>query len=109
MSVLYHIGFMQKIIKQISKLMQKTMGTSAETTSISANIFVGQTEALVIKPFISKMTNSELMAIMTGGFATVAGGVMAAYVLMLSKTIPWNCWSFNGCINNECTCCISNC
>ena len=90
MSVLYHIGFMQKIIKQISKLMQKTMGTSgAETTSISANIFVGQTEApLVIKPFISKMTNSELMAIMTGGFATVAGGVMAAYVLMLSKTIP---------------------
>ena len=90
MSVLYHIGFMQKIIKHISKLMQKTMGTSgAETTSISANIFVGQTEApLVIKPFISKMTNSELMAIMTGGFATVAGGVMAAYVLMLSKTIP---------------------
>ena len=90
MSVLYHIGFMQKIIKYISKLMQKTMGTSgAETTSISANIFVGQTEApLVIKPFISKMTNSELMAIMTGGFATVAGGVMAAYVLMLSKTIP---------------------
>lgn len=90
MSVLYHIGFMQKIIKYISKLMQRTMGTSgAETTSISANIFVGQTEApLVIKPFISKMTNSELMAIMTGGFATVAGGVMAAYVLMLSKTIP---------------------
>ena len=89
MSVLYHIGFMQKIIKYISKLMQKTMGTSgAETTSISANIFVGQTEApLVIKPFISKMTNSELI-IMTGGFATVAGGVMAAYVLMLSKTIP---------------------
>ena len=90
MSVLYHIGIMQKIIKVISKVMQKTMGTSgAETTSISANIFVGQTEApLVIKPFINKMTKSELMAIMTGGFATVAGGVMAAYVLMLSKTIP---------------------
>ena len=90
MSVLYHIGVMQKLIKLISKIMQKTMGTSgAETTSISANIFVGQTEApLVIKPFISKMTNSELMAVMTGGFATVAGGVMAAYVLMLDKTIP---------------------
>ena len=90
MSVLYHIGVMQKLIKVISKIMQKTMGTSgAETTSISANIFVGQTEApLVIKPFISKMTNSELMAVMTGGFATVAGGVMAAYVLMLDKTIP---------------------
>jgi len=90
MSVLYHIGIMQKIIKVISRIMQKTMGTSgAETTSISANIFVGQTEApLVIKPFINKMTRSELMAIMTGGFATVAGGVMAAYVLMLNKTIP---------------------
>ena len=90
MSVLYHIGVMQKLIKLISRIMQKTMGTSgAETTSISANIFVGQTEApLVIKPFISKMTNSELMAVMTGGFATVAGGVMAAYVLMLDKTIP---------------------
>jgi len=90
MSVLYHIGIMQKIIKVITKIMQKTMGTSgAETASISANIFVGQTEApLVIKPFISKMTPSELNAIMTGGFATVAGGVMAAYVLMLSKVIP---------------------
>ena len=90
MSVLYHVGIMQKIIKFISKIMQKTMGTSgAETASISANIFVGQTEApLVVKPFISKMTKSELTAIMTGGFATVAGGVMAAYVLMLNKVIP---------------------
>ena len=90
MSVLYHIGIMQKIIKIISKIMQNTMGTSgAETTSISANIFVGQTEApLVIKPFINKMTKSELTAVMTGGFATVAGGVMAAYVLMLNNTVP---------------------
>ena len=87
MSVLYHLGLMQKVIKIISTIMQKTMKTSgAETTSISANIFVGQTEApLVIKPFISKMTKSELMAIMTGGFATVAGGVMAIYVGMLQN------------------------
>ena len=87
MSVLYHIGLMQKLIKIISTIMQKTMKTSGpETTSISANIFVGQTEApLVIKPFISKMTKSELMAIMTGGFATVAGGVMAIYVGMLQN------------------------
>ena len=87
MSVLYHIGIMQKIIKVIAWIMQRTMKTSGpETTSISANIFVGQTEApLVIKPFISKMTNSELMAIMTGGFATVAGGVMAIYVGMLQN------------------------
>ncbi|OUW20322.1 MAG: NupC/NupG family nucleoside CNT transporter [bacterium TMED161] len=89
MAVLYHIGLMQKVIKIVALVMQKTMKTSGpETTSISANIFVGQTEApLVIKPFIAKMTNSELMAIMTGGFATVAGGVMAIYVGML-ENIP---------------------
>ena len=89
MSVLYHVGIMQKVIKAIAWIMQKTMKTSGpETTSISANIFVGQTEApLVIKPFINKMTNSELMAIMVGGFATVAGGVMAIYVGML-KNVP---------------------
>ena len=87
MAVLYHMGIMQKIIKIVAIVMQKTMGTSgAETTSISANIFVGQTEApLVIRPFISKMTKSELMAVMTGGFATVAGGVMAIYVGMLDN------------------------
>lgn len=85
MAVLYHIGLMQKVIRLVALVMQKTMKTSGpETTSISANIFVGQTEApLVIKPFISKMTKSELMAVMTGGFATVAGGVMAIYVGML--------------------------
>ena len=87
MAVLYHIGLMQKIIRFVSLVMQKTMRTSGpETTSISANIFVGQTEApLVIKPFVSKMTKSELMAVMTGGFATVAGGVMAIYVGMLEN------------------------
>ena len=87
MTVLYHFGIMQKLIQVISKIMQKTMGTSgAETTSVSANIFVGQTEApLVVKPFISKMTKSELMAVMVGGFATVAGGVMALYVSMLGS------------------------
>ena len=89
MAVLYHIGLMQKVIRFVALVMQKTMKTSGpETTSISANIFVGQTEApLVIKPFVSKMTKSELMAVMTGGFATVAGGVMAIYVGML-KDIP---------------------
>ena len=89
MAVLYHIGLMQKIIRFVALVMQKTMKTSGpETTSISANIFVGQTEApLVIKPFVSKMTKSELMAVMTGGFATVAGGVMAIYVGML-ENIP---------------------
>ncbi len=82
MSVLYHLGIMQWVIKIVAKIMVKLMGTSgAESLSAAANIFAGQTEApLVVKPFISKMTKSELMALMTGGMATVAGGVLAAYV-----------------------------
>lgn len=82
MSVLYHVGAMQIVVKWTAKIMMKTMGTSgAESLSAAANIFVGQTEApLVIKPFVEKMTKSELMALMTGGMATVAGGVLAAYV-----------------------------
>lgn len=82
MSVLYHVGLMQKIVEWTAKIMMKTMGTSgAESLSAAANIFVGQTEApLVIKPFVDTMTKSELMALMTGGMATVAGGVLAAYV-----------------------------
>ena len=81
----YHFGIIQFIIKWIARGMQKTMKTSgAETLSISANIFVGQTEApIIVRPFISSMTHSELMAIMTGGFATVAGSVLALYVSWL--------------------------
>lgn len=84
MSVLYHLGVMQRIVKLMSWVMQRTMCTSgAESLSAAANIFVGQTEApLVIRPYVARMTNSELMAIMVGGFATIAGGVMAAYVGM---------------------------
>ena len=86
MAVLYHFGIIQVIVKWIAKAMQKTMGTSgAETLCISANIFVGQTEApLMVRPFISQMTKSELMAVMTGGFATVAGGILAIYVMWLA-------------------------
>jgi len=84
MSILYHLGVMQIVIKGTAKVMVKLMGTSgAESLSAAANIFAGQTEApLVVKPFISQMTKSELMALMTGGMATVAGGVLAAYVGM---------------------------
>jgi len=90
MTVLYHVGFMQKVVLAVAWVMQKTMRTSgAETLSASANIFVGQTEApLLIKPFVDRMTLSELMCVMTGGFATVAGGVMAAYVGMLVSRFP---------------------
>lgn len=84
MSVLYYLGAMQKLVGLIAFLMQKTLGTSgAETLSAAGNIFVGQTEApLLVKPYINAMTRSELMAVMVGGFATIAGGVMAAYVGM---------------------------
>ena len=86
MAVMYHYGIIQFIVKWIAKFMQKTMGTSgSETLSVSANIFVGQTEApLMVRPFIANMTKSELMAVMTGGFATAAGGVLALYVMWLS-------------------------
>ncbi|MDP6853277.1 MAG: nucleoside transporter C-terminal domain-containing protein [Candidatus Marinimicrobia bacterium] len=84
MSVLYYLGIMQKVIQSISRFMRWTIGTSgAETLSCSANIFVGQTEApLLIKPFLNKMTQSELLTIMVGGFATIAGGVLAGYIAM---------------------------
>ncbi|MBK23397.1 MAG: NupC/NupG family nucleoside CNT transporter [Halobacteriovorax sp.] len=84
MSVLYHIGIMQYLIKGTAWLMMKVMGTSgSESLSAAANIFAGQTEApLVVKPYVSSMTKSEIMALMTGGMATVAGGVLAAYVMM---------------------------
>ena len=87
MALLYHFGIMQRVIRWIAVTVQKTMGTSgSETLSVSANIFVGQTESpLIVRPFINQMTMSELMAVMTGGFATVAGGVMAIYVAMLSN------------------------
>ena len=89
-AIAYHLGIMQKVIGAIAKVMQKTLGTSgAESMSAAANIFVGQTEApLLVRPFLDRMTKSELMAIMTGGMATVAGGVMAAYVGLLIDVLP---------------------
>ena len=90
MSVLYYLNVMQAIVKGIAWVMQKTLRTSgAETLSASGNIFLGQTEApLLIKPFVRTFTPSELNTVMVGGFATVAGGVMAAYVGMLSGYFP---------------------
>lgn len=84
-SILYHVGLMQALVRGIAGLMVRTLGTSgAESLSAAGNIFVGQTEApLLVRPFIATMTRSELMAVMTGGFATVAGGVLGAYVSFL--------------------------
>jgi len=85
MSILYHLGVMQRIVQAMAWVMARVMGTSgAESLSNTANIFVGQTEApLIIKPYLKGMTQSELLTIMVGGMATIAGGVMAAYVQML--------------------------
>jgi len=84
MSVLYHLGVMQRVVQAMSVVMARVMGVSgAESLAAAVNVFVGQTEApLVIRPYLAAMTRSELMAVMTGGFATVAGGVLVAYVGM---------------------------
>ncbi len=83
-SVLFHLGIMQRVVKVIAKVMSKVMDTSgSESLVASANIFIGQTEApLVIKPYLHTMTNSELMAMMTGGMATISAGMIAAYASM---------------------------
>ncbi|OZC02263.1 NupC/NupG family nucleoside CNT transporter [Rubricoccus marinus] len=87
MSVLYYLGIMQWIVRGVSWVVRRALGTSGpESLSVSANIFVGQTEApLVIKPYIKNLTRSELMAVMTGGMATIAGGVLASYVAFLGE------------------------
>ena len=88
-SVLYYLGILQAVVKGMAWLMAKLMGTSgAESLSNTANIFVGQTEApLLIKPYIGTMTNSEILTVMVGGMATIAGGVMAAYIQMLGQAL----------------------
>jgi CNT family concentrative nucleoside transporter len=90
MAILYHIGLMHRIVYWMALFMKKTLKTSgAESLSAAANIFVGQTEApLLIRPYLEKMTRSEILAVMIGGMANIAGGVLAAYVSMLSDTFP---------------------
>ncbi|MCH7973739.1 MAG: NupC/NupG family nucleoside CNT transporter [Bacteroidetes bacterium] len=88
MSILYYLGIMQRVVQGMAWVMAKFMGTSgAESLSCTANIFVGQTEApLMIKPFLKGMTKSEILTIMVGGMATIAGGVMAAYIQILGSS-----------------------
>jgi len=87
MSVLYYLGIMQYVVRGMAYLVSRLLGTSGpESLSVTANIFVGQTEApLVIRPYIKNMSRSELMTIMAGGMATIAGGVMASYVQLLGS------------------------
>jgi len=88
--VLYHLGVMQQIVRGMAWVITKVMNVSgAETTSVCASVFIGQTEApLTIKPYIERMTQSELMTVMIGGMAHIAGSVMAAYVGLLGGDDP---------------------
>lgn len=90
MSAAYHVGVMPWLVRVLGRLLSRAVGVSGvESLSTVADIFVGQTEApLVIKPYLPTLTRSELMACMTAGFATTAGGVLAAYVLMLRDHVP---------------------
>jgi CNT family concentrative nucleoside transporter len=85
MSILYYLGIMQRVIAVFAGVLRRTLGiTGVEAMSTSANIFVGQTEApLTVKPFIARMTQSQIMCVMVGGFATIAGSVMGAYIVMV--------------------------
>jgi len=89
-AILYHLGILQRVVGLMAKVMQKTLRSSgAESLSAAANVFVGQTEApLIVKPFLSTMTRSEIFTVMVAGMATVAGGVLAAYVGLLQDSIP---------------------
>jgi len=90
MGVLYHLGVMQAVVRAMAWAITKVMRVSgAETTSVCASVFIGQTEApLTVRPYISKMTQSELLTMMIGGMAHIAGGVLAAYVGMLGGGDP---------------------
>jgi concentrative nucleoside transporter, CNT family len=90
MTVMYHLGIMQRVVRSASWVMQRTMRTSgAETLCAASNIFVGMMESpLVVKPYVERMTESEMMTVMTVGLATISGTVLAAYAGMLSPFEP---------------------
>ena len=89
-SLMYYLGILQKIVYGIAWVMNRSMRLSgAESLSTAGNIFLGQTESpLLIKPYLAKMTRSEILCVMVGGMATIAGGVLAAYVGFLGGTDP---------------------
>jgi concentrative nucleoside transporter, CNT family len=94
-TVLYHLGVLQLVVRAFARAMRWIMGTSgAETLSVTANVFLGQTEApLIVKPFIPRMTRSELLALMIGGMAHISGGLMAVYIGMGADAVAILCTS----------------
>ncbi|MDC1283969.1 hypothetical protein N8Z19_01020 [Saprospiraceae bacterium] len=89
-SILYYLGILQKVVYGLAWALSKSMGLSGpESLAAAANVFIGQTEApLVVKPYLENMTRSEIMCLMTGGMATIAGGVFAAYIGYLGGDDP---------------------
>lgn len=89
-AILYHFGILQKVVKGMAWVMTRTMGLSGpESLAAAANVFIGQTEApLVVKPYLENMSRSEILCLMTGGMATIAGGVFAAYIGFLGGDDP---------------------
>ncbi|MCU0706290.1 MAG: hypothetical protein MUF18_20200, partial [Fimbriiglobus sp.] len=98
-SVLYYFGVLQFVVKLFAKGMMHLMGTSgAETLSVSANVFMGQTEApLIVKPFVPRMTESELLTMMASGMATISGGMMAVYISFGADPVAILCTSVMAC------------
>ena len=99
MSLLYYVGVMPFIVRMMGRGLARVLGTSgAESFSTVSDVFVGQTEApLAIRPYIARLTQSELFACMVAGFATTAGGVLAAYVRMLNPYVPGIAGHFIAC------------
>ncbi|MCB0637822.1 MAG: Na+ dependent nucleoside transporter, partial [Lewinella sp.] len=89
-AILYYFGILQKVVYGLAWLLARTLGLSGpESLAAAANVFIGQTEApLVVKPYLEDMSKSEILCLMTGGMATIAGGVFAAYVGFLGGTDP---------------------
>lgn len=98
-SLLYYLGVLQFLVHIMAKIMMHLMGTSgAETLSVAANVFMGQTEApLIVKPFVPKMTQSELLALMASGMAHISGGMMAVYISYGADPIAILCTSIMAC------------
>lgn len=90
MTILYHLGIMQRVVQVMAWVMQRTLRTGGgETLAAAANVFLGQTEApLLIKPYLARLSNSEILAVMIGGLANISGGVLAVYVSLLSPRFP---------------------
>ncbi len=85
MAIAYHLGLMQRLVAGLAWCLRRSLGiTGTDALAVAANVFVGQTEApLVVRPYLERMTRSQLMLLMTGGFATIAGSVLGVYVVML--------------------------